>query len=137
VESAVHSLPTPFDGGYDGWTDDSMAELETERAMALEKQGNSPLASTPCYAEPSHLQIHQEHDQSETGNIRLEELLLGTPLRSQDQRDEPQEQYQRQEVVGSPVDSSRSTRGSTQGEHTASLSLARITYSYDSRSDYT
>ncbi|KAH6675954.1 hypothetical protein B0J14DRAFT_375526 [Halenospora varia] len=85
VESAVHSLPEPFDSGYDGWTDDSVAELETELGMALEEQGNSPSASTPRSAEPSHHQIDQEHDQSGTGNVGLEELILGTPLRSQDQ----------------------------------------------------
>ncbi len=37
----------------------------------------------------------------------------------------------------SPVDSSRSTVGSAQGEHTAFLNLVRTSSSYDSRSDYT
>jgi hypothetical protein len=138
VESAVYSLPKPFDSGYDGRTDDSVAELETELGIALEEQGNSPSASTPRSPEPSHLQIDQKHDQSGAGNVRLEELILGTPLRSQDEGDEPQEQHQRQEVVvGSPVNSSHSTRESTQGEHTTSLSSARKTYSYDARFDYT
>ncbi|KAH6668337.1 hypothetical protein B0J14DRAFT_160406 [Halenospora varia] len=91
VESAPHSLPKLPDSGDDGWTDDSMAELETELGMALEEQGNSPSASTPRSAEPSHLQIDQEHDQSRTSNLRSEELILGTPLRSQDQGDKQQE----------------------------------------------
>lgn len=99
MESAPHSLPKLLDSGDDGWTDDSTAELETELGMALEEQGNSPSASTPRSAEPSHLQIDQGHDQGGIGNVRLEELILGTPLRSQDQGDEPQEQQQRQEVA--------------------------------------
>jgi hypothetical protein len=70
-----------------------VAELEIELGMALEEQGNSSSASTPRSAEPSHLQIDQEHDQSGTGNVRFEELILGTLLCSQDQGDEPQEQY--------------------------------------------
>jgi len=76
-----------------------MAELETELWMALEEQRNSPSANTPRSAEPSHLQIDQEHDRSETSNVRLEKLILGTPPRSQDRGDEPQQQHQRQEAV--------------------------------------
>ena len=38
---------------------------------------------------------------------------------------------------GSPPSSSRSTAGSSRGEHIALLSLARTSYSHDFRSDYT
>ena len=37
---------------------------------------------------------------------------------------------------GSPPDSSRSTPGSSRGERTSFLSMARTSYSYDPRSDY-
>jgi hypothetical protein len=38
---------------------------------------------------------------------------------------------------GSPADSCHSTEESIQGEHTAFLNLARTSYSYDPRPDYT
>jgi len=38
VEPVVHFLLKPFDSGNNEWTDDSMAELEKELGLALEKQ---------------------------------------------------------------------------------------------------
>jgi len=59
--------------------------------MTLEEQGNLLSASLSYSAELSYLQIDREYNQSRTGNVRLEELILGTLLRSQDQGGEPQE----------------------------------------------
>jgi hypothetical protein len=38
VESAFHFLPKPSDSGDNGWTDESMAELEKELGLALEEE---------------------------------------------------------------------------------------------------
>jgi hypothetical protein len=38
MEPAPHSLPKPSNNGDDGWTDDSMAELEKELGLALEEE---------------------------------------------------------------------------------------------------
>ena len=37
-EPALHSLPRSSDSGDDGWTDESMAELEEELESALKEQ---------------------------------------------------------------------------------------------------
>jgi hypothetical protein len=37
VESALHSLPKSSDSGDNGWTDNSMAELEKELGLALKE----------------------------------------------------------------------------------------------------
>lgn len=69
------------------------------------KEQEKPSATAPSSArhhrsaEPLHPQIDEEHDQSGTGNFRFEELGLDTPLRSQDQGEEPQEQQQQEEVA--------------------------------------
>ncbi|KAH8591194.1 hypothetical protein B0O99DRAFT_690798 [Bisporella sp. PMI_857] len=47
VEGASHSLPETSNNGDDGWTDNSMAELEKELWLALEKQVDSSLANSP------------------------------------------------------------------------------------------
>jgi hypothetical protein len=87
---------------------DNVSELEKDLLLTFEEQDKSLSASAPapsspqlCHhsVEPSHSQIDQEHDQSGAGNVRLEELSRGSPLRSQDRGEEPQEQQQRQEVA--------------------------------------
>jgi hypothetical protein len=103
-EPAPYSLPNPL-----GWSsgvekEKTVSELETDSLPAFEEQEKSSII-TPSSprphrsAEPSHLQVDQEHDQSGTGNARLEELRHGSPLRSRGQKEEPQEQRQRQEVA--------------------------------------
>ncbi|KAE8440871.1 hypothetical protein EG329_006358 [Mollisiaceae sp. DMI_Dod_QoI] len=78
VESAVHTLPKPSDSGDDGWTDDSMAELEKELELALAEQGNSPSASAPTPSRPRSVEAPQDEIQSrertETTGSRPEEL---------------------------------------------------------------
>jgi hypothetical protein len=103
---APQSLPTQLDekggGGSEG---ESVSELE--KGMLLAFKGPEKLSATASSSqrprrhsvEPSHSQIDQEPDQSVTGYGRLEELRCGTPLRSQDQGEEPPEQQQRQEAV--------------------------------------
>jgi hypothetical protein len=63
-----------------GSEEKTISELEKDLLLAFEEQ-------------------EKEHNQSGTGYGRLEELERGTPLRSEDQGEEPQEQQQRQEVV--------------------------------------
>ncbi|CZR65235.1 uncharacterized protein PAC_15135 [Phialocephala subalpina] len=83
VESAVHSLPKPSDSGDDGWTDDSMAELEKELELALSEQGNSPSASAPTPSRPRSVEAPQDEIQSrertETTGSRPEELQDASP----------------------------------------------------------
>ncbi|KAF8847684.1 hypothetical protein BDZ45DRAFT_754641 [Acephala macrosclerotiorum] len=78
VESAVHSLLKPFDNSDDGWTDDSMAELERELELALEEQGNSSSASAPTSSHPRSVEAPQDEiqsrERSETPGSRPEEL---------------------------------------------------------------
>ena len=89
-----------------GSEEKTISELEKDLLLAFEEQEkpsfppapSSPRPHRPS-AKPLHPQIDREHDQSGTGYGRLEELKRGTPLRSQDQGEEPQEQQQRQEVV--------------------------------------
>lgn len=38
VESALYSVPKPSDSSDDGWTDESMAELDKELGLALVEQ---------------------------------------------------------------------------------------------------
>lgn len=79
VESALHSLPKSSDSGDDGWTDDSMAELEKELGLALgEQQVESSSASTPTSPSPRSAEAPQDEIQSrecsETTGSRPEEL---------------------------------------------------------------
>ncbi|KAG9233179.1 hypothetical protein BJ875DRAFT_485394 [Amylocarpus encephaloides] len=79
VELALHSLPKPFDRGDDGWTDESIAELEKELGLALEEeQVESPFAGAPSSPSPRSVEAPQDEIQSRersktTGGI-LEEL---------------------------------------------------------------
>jgi hypothetical protein len=98
-------LESSNDGG-DGWSTENTAELEKQVQPALEDQEkvSSPGASGSLLprrnsAGLSRRQADQEFDQNVTSYGGLEELRRGTPLRSQDQGEEPQEQQQRQEVV--------------------------------------
>ncbi len=88
VESVLHSLPKPSDSGDDGWTDESMAELDHELGLALEEQQVESLsAGTPTSPSPRSVEAPQDETQSrkhtETTGSRPEELRdacrRGTP----------------------------------------------------------
>jgi hypothetical protein len=88
VESVLHSLPKPSDSGDDGWTDESMAELDHELELALEEQQvESLLAGTPTSPSPRSVEAPQDETQSrkhtEITGSRPEELRdacrRGTP----------------------------------------------------------
>jgi hypothetical protein len=79
VESALHSLPKLPNSGDDGWTDDSIAELEKELGLALEEQQvESSSASTPTSPRPrlveAPLDETQSQERTETTGSRPEEL---------------------------------------------------------------
>jgi hypothetical protein len=77
MESMPHSLSKPSDNGNDRWTDDSMAELETELGLALEDQVKS--LSAGALTSPSTLSVEapqgeiQSRERSEITNSRPEE----------------------------------------------------------------
>ena len=73
VESAPHSLPKPPNNGDNGWTDDSMAELEKELGLALGEQVKPPTSSSPRSVEAPQDEI-QSRESSETTSSRLKEL---------------------------------------------------------------
>jgi hypothetical protein len=52
MESAPYSFPKLPYSGDDGWTDDSMAELDKELGLALIEQENSSSASVPSSPRP-------------------------------------------------------------------------------------
>lgn len=79
MEPALCSFPKPSDSGNDGWTEESMAELEKELGLALEEeQRKSPLAGTPTSPSPCSVEVPQDETQSrertETTGSRPEEL---------------------------------------------------------------
>jgi hypothetical protein len=79
VEFAVHSLPILPDSGDDGWTDDSMAELDKELGLALEEQQvESSSAGTPTSPSPRSVEAPQDETQirerTENTSSRPEEL---------------------------------------------------------------
>ncbi|KAH7305407.1 hypothetical protein BKA65DRAFT_202246 [Rhexocercosporidium sp. MPI-PUGE-AT-0058] len=79
MESAPHFLPNPSDNGNDGWTDDSMVELEKELGLALEElQVESSSAGTPTSPSPRSAEAPPDGIQSrectETTSSRPEEL---------------------------------------------------------------
>jgi hypothetical protein len=79
VESALHSLPKLPDSGDDGWTDDSIAELEKELGLALEEQQvESSSAGTPTSPRPRSVEAPPDETQSrertKTTGSRPEEL---------------------------------------------------------------
>jgi hypothetical protein len=78
VESAFHLLPKPSDSSNDGWTDESMAELEKELGLALEEQVKSPFAGAPTSSSPRSVEAPQDEiqsrERSETTGVILEEL---------------------------------------------------------------
>jgi hypothetical protein len=102
VESVLHSLPKPSDSGDDGWTDESMAELDKELGLALIEQGNLSSASAPTSLRPrsveaQQVEIHsQEH--TETTGSRPEELQ-DTSRHGTAQSLEEWEQLETEEVV--------------------------------------
>jgi hypothetical protein len=79
VEFALHSLPKLPDSGDDGWTKDSMAELEKELGLALkEQQVESSSAGTPTSPSPRSAEALQDEtrvrERAENTGSRLEEL---------------------------------------------------------------
>ncbi|KAL2063229.1 hypothetical protein VTL71DRAFT_5033 [Oculimacula yallundae] len=79
MESAPRSLLKPSDNGIDGWTDDSMAELEKELGLALEElQVELPSAGTPTSPSPRSAEAPpdgiQSREYTETTSSRPEEL---------------------------------------------------------------
>lgn len=81
VESAPHSVPKPSDNGDNGWTDDTMAELEKELELATVDQINtsstSTLSSTPSSPRSRSIEAPQGEIQrrecNETTGSRPEE----------------------------------------------------------------
>jgi hypothetical protein len=72
------SLPKPSNYSDDGWTDDSMAELEKELGLALEEeQVESSLAGALTSLSPRSVKALedeiQSRERSETSSSRLEE----------------------------------------------------------------
>lgn len=78
MESSLYSFPKPSDNGDDGWTDESMAELDKELGLALIEQGNSSSASSPTSPCPRSVEAPQDEiqsrERSETTGSRPEEL---------------------------------------------------------------
>ncbi|KAG4430451.1 hypothetical protein IFR05_014059 [Cadophora sp. M221] len=79
MESAPRSLPKPSDNGINGWTDDSMAELEKELGLALEElQVESSSAGIPTSPSPRSAEAPPDGIQSrectETTSSRPKEL---------------------------------------------------------------
>jgi len=61
IESALHPLPKLPDSGNNGWTHDSMAELEKELGLALEEdQVKSSSASAPTSPNPRSVEALQD-----------------------------------------------------------------------------
>jgi hypothetical protein len=77
VESALHSLPKRPDSGDDGWTDNSMAELEKELGLAVEEQQMESSSAGPPNS-PSTRSVEAPQEEIQTGNLttgsRPEEL---------------------------------------------------------------
>jgi hypothetical protein len=95
--------------------------------------------SIPASADPSG---GGGDDDDGDGFIDIDELLSGMQQKSVPASADPNSGSMAELVDsgtrgGSPTDSSRSTAGSSRGEHTAFLTLTRTSYSYDPRSDYT
>jgi hypothetical protein len=89
------------ENGGGGSEEESVSELEKDMLLAFEGQEKSSATASSSQnprhsVEPPH---PQQHDQSVTGYGKLQELRHGTPLRSQDQGEEPKEQLQQQEVA--------------------------------------
>ncbi|KAH6661755.1 hypothetical protein B0J14DRAFT_663176 [Halenospora varia] len=91
VESAPppHSLPKPSNTGDDGWTEDSMAELEEEMGLAIVEQAKSPPAGAPSSSHPPRSEESQDEirsrQRSETAGSRLEEPRDGSRHATLDQ----------------------------------------------------
>jgi len=77
VESAFHFLPKPSDSGDDGWTNESMAELEKELGLALEEEQVKSLFAGAPTSSPLSVEAQDEiqsRERSETTGGILEEL---------------------------------------------------------------
>lgn len=81
-ESGPHSLPKVPDNRDDGWTDNSMAELEKELRLPLE-QADSSVASTLSSPRPLSVAASQDEiksrEDTETTGSRPEELRNASP----------------------------------------------------------
>lgn len=61
MESMLYPLPKPSYSGDDGWTDNSMAELDKELRLALEEQQvESSSAGTPTSPSPRSVKALQD-----------------------------------------------------------------------------
>jgi hypothetical protein len=104
VESVLHFIPNSSDSGDDGWTDESMAELEKELGLVLgEQQVESLLAGTPTSLSPRSVEAPQDEiqsqERSETTGGRQEELRDASRRGSPAQDLEWWEQRETQVVV--------------------------------------
>jgi len=87
-----------LDENSGGTSDENASKLKKDLLLVFEEQEKSlaiaPRVPRPHHhpTKPSHPPTDQEHDQSGTGYGRLEELGHFSPLRNQDQVEEPQEQ---------------------------------------------
>jgi hypothetical protein len=73
----------------------AQSELEKDLLLAFEEQDKLLSAPAPTLSSPRlwHRSIEPSHSQIDgAGTVRLEELRHGSPLRSQDREEEPQEQ---------------------------------------------
>jgi hypothetical protein len=78
---------------------------------------------------------YSPNSDDEDGFFDIDELLAGLQQKSISASAKPNcggtaENVDNRTRIGSPVDSIRSTKGSTQGKHIASLSLVRYSYSF-------
>jgi hypothetical protein len=79
VESALHSLPKLPNSDDDGWTDNSIANLEQELRLALEeRQVKASSVGTPTSPNPRSVEAQPDETPSreytETTGSRSEEL---------------------------------------------------------------
>jgi hypothetical protein len=107
-EPRPYTLPKPLDEDSGGESGENVSELEMDMLLAFEEQEKSSSATAPSSPRPhrhsteqSHPRIDREHDQGGTNYGRLEGLRHSSPLRNQDQEEEPQEQQrlEQQEVA--------------------------------------
>ncbi|CZR56350.1 uncharacterized protein PAC_06238 [Phialocephala subalpina] len=100
VEPVPHSLAKRSNNGDDGWTDDTMAELEKEVELALVEQVNSSTASALSSPRPRSVEEPQGEikcrERTETTGSKPEELRdasrHGTPAQSLEDWDQRETQ---------------------------------------------
>jgi hypothetical protein len=114
-------VPRPSDNGDDGWTKDSMAELEKDVGLALVEQAMSSASAPNSSRPPRSVEAPRDEDQSqnrsETTGSRPEEprdaSRLGTPTQGLEEREQRETQavaeplgsdVQEEEPVGEAVE---------------------------------